>query len=248
MSEEKLSSDELENRWTKLRTVLETQGTEACIAAIQSEPQTIHRDQLFRWSIRKLGGGVGAATAELDAMIAIGDAAIRNAMDTAGEDSANVIAYNLSANLCDCWGDGDSRNTNHFEAGLRYADLALELRRKLKKGQGPFSMAYWVRGKHLLSLRKPDESADAFRLYLDAERALARENGGNPELIESAPEGLLNAQAFLGLALLRSGKNEGRAMLDEALGILRIRTSVGEGDAKEDAKVYLDQIEESLKR
>jgi hypothetical protein len=37
-------------------------------------------------------------------------------------------------------------------------------------------------------------------------------------------------------------------MLDEALAVLRTRSTEGEGEAKDDAQVYRDQVEESLKR
>jgi hypothetical protein len=258
MSDEKLlSNDELELRWTALRQVFDKDGPSGCIAAIRAESEDSIKNQLYRLSVRKLGGGTGATSAELDGMIAIGDAGIRDQLEVAArrpdvaarwEDSANVIAYNLSANLCDCWGDGDSRSKSHFEAGLRYADQALDMRRKLKKGLGPFSMAFWVRGKHLLSLGRVVEAATAFRECVACEDALAREAGVRGDSVESFPGGLLNARAFLGLSLLRSGDLTGQTMLDEALAVLRSRSVNGEGDAKEDAQIYRDQVEESIKR
>jgi hypothetical protein len=258
MAEENvLSSDELELRWSRLREVVDAEGAPGCITAIRSESDNARRNQLSRLAVRKLGGGVGATGSALDAMIAIGDAAIQDllkaATDQPGEalrwlDNANVLAYNLSANLCDCWGDGDSRQSRHFETGLRYANHALELRRKLNKGHGPFSMAHWVRGKHLLSLGKAIEASDAFRECLECETSLARESGDNPDANESAPAGLLNARAFLGLSLLRAGDPDGQAMLNAALEVLRTRSTRGEGEARDDAQVYREQIEESIRR
>jgi hypothetical protein len=254
-----LSNDELDLRWTELRHILDKSGIAACIAAIRSETDNARRNQLYRLAVRKLGGGVGATSADLDAMITIGDNGIRDLLGIASsctdeaaqwEDLANILAYNLSANLCDCWGDGDSRERKHFEAGLGYADQALELRRKLNKGPGPFSMAYWARGKHLLSLGKPTEAAAVFRECLACEDAMARESGMDPSVIESAPSGALNARAFLGLSLLSAGDPAGKGMLGEALAVLRTRSAEGEGEgeAKDDAQVYRDQVEESLKR
>jgi hypothetical protein len=258
MSDENvLSNDELELRWTALREVLDKNGAGACIHAIQSESNNDRRNQLYRLAVRKLGGGVGATAAELDAMMAIGDAAIRDLLEVAAhqpddaarwEDNANILAYNLSANLCDCWGDGDSRHKRHFETGLRYANQALEMRRKLNKGHGPFSMAYWARGKHLLSLGKPAEAADAFRECVACEISLAREGGAKPDVNESAPAGLLNSRAFLGLSLLRAGDASGQAMLDSALEVLRARATGSDGEERDDAQVYLDQVQESIKR
>jgi len=143
MADEKsLTPEELEQRWMAVKQILDNEGKAACIAAICTEKNESYRQQLFRFAIRKLGGGTGATSTALDQMIEIGDAAIRHSLETADQDGANVIAFNLSANLCDCWGDGDSRLKRHFEAGLRYADQALKFRRKLNKEPKPFSMAY----------------------------------------------------------------------------------------------------------
>lgn len=109
-------------------------------------------------------------------------------------------------------------------------------------------MAHWAKGKHLLSLGKATEGAEAFRDCLACEISLAREGGTNPDVNEFAPGGLLNARAFLSLALLRAGDPSGQAMLDAALAVLRSRSTSGEGEAKEDAQAYRDQVEESIKR
>jgi hypothetical protein len=257
MAEEKtLSNDELEARWTALRRTIDTEGVASCCKAIAEEPDPACRVSIFKFAIRKLGGGVGATSADLDAMIAVGDSGIVSMLEIARRsgdearwtDQANITAYNLSANLCDCWGDGDSRLKRHFEAGLRYAGQALEFRRQLKKGPGPFSMAYWAQGKHLLSLKRPAEAAAAFRASLEAEESMVRENKGDPGDLGSAPGSLLNSRAFLGLALRESGQVTGAAMLDECLTLLRSQAEHGEGEVKEDAQVYLDQIVESVRR
>ena len=250
------SNEELEARWTTLRRILDDEGSAACCAAIGAESDDANRITLFKLAIRKLGGGTGATPAELDAMIAIGDFAILNALEIARRssetarwtDQANIMAYNLSANLCDCWGDGDSRARRHFDTGLRYANQALEFRRELKKGPGPFSMAYWAQGKHLLSLGRPAEAAAAFRASLEAEESLVRESGGDPGALKDAPGSLLNSRAFLGLALRESGQDAGTAMLDESLALLRSQLESGQGEVKEDAQVYVDQIVESVRR
>jgi len=245
-SEKPLSAEELEARWSVLRRTIDNDGVPACCTAIQSEIDSERREQLFRYAIRKLGGGTGASASDLDAMVTIGNAATSN---TEGrETQVNVMAFDLSANLCDCWGDGDSRRKSNFEAGLRFADLALELRKTLKKDASSFSMAHWARGKHLLSLGRAKEAADAFQESLRCEQTAARENGQDPSSLETVPGGLLNSRAFLGLSMVRSGRPEGNAMLEDTIAILRNRAEHGEGELKEDAQVYLDQIQESIKR
>jgi len=66
--------------------------------------------------------------------------------------------------------------------------------------------------------------------------------------MESAPGGWLNTRAFLGLSLLRAGDASGQNMLDEALRALRSQAQHGEGEMKDDAQVFRDQIDESTKR
>ena len=83
---------------------------------------------------------------------------------------------------------------------------------------------------------------------MNCEQIAVRENGQDSSSLENAPGGLLNARAFLGLSMARSGRQEGNAMLEESIAILRNRVEHGEGEMKEDAQVYLDQIQESLKR
>jgi len=251
MADEKtLAEAELETRWTALRSILDREGSNACCAGLLSEADDVVRNQLFRFVIRKLGGGAGATTAELDAMVVIGEAAITNALNTAQrraheaarwQDEANISMFNLSANLCDCWGDGDSREQRHFEAGLRFADRALDLRRQLKKGPRPFAIAYWARGKHLLSVKRFLEAAEAFR------SALAKEEEVAPQPVEAVP-GVLMERAFLGFSLMRAGKEEGAPMLEGALSALRAIVEKGEGENKDDAQSYLDQILETMRR
>jgi len=257
MADEKtLAEAELETRWIALRSILDREGTAACCAGILSEPDDVVRNQLFRFAIRKLGGGTGATPAELDAMVVIGEAAITNALNTAQQrphetarwqDEANISMFNLSANLCDCWGDGDSREQRQFEAGLRFADQALDWRRQLKKGPHPFAIAYWARGKHLLSLKRPLEAADAFRSALAKEEEVVESRDGPTQSAENAP-GVLGDRAFLGFSLMRAGKEEGAPMLEAALNGLRAIVETGEGENKDDAQSYLDQILETMRR
>jgi hypothetical protein len=256
MSGEKtLTEVELDERLSSLRTVLDTDGARACCANISSEPDDSVRNQLFRFVIRKLGGRTGATAKDLDDMVLIGEAAIENALriaerrpDEADQwrDQANISMFNLSANLCDCWGDGDSRELRHFEAGLRFADHALDLRRQLKKGPGPFAMAFWARGKHLLSLKRPVEAADAFRNALENDQKILKEKESTPQAPETTPSVLMDT-AFLGFSLMRAGKAEGASMLESALTNLRMMTESSEDEVRDDAQLYVDEIQETMR-
>ena len=170
-------------------------GAPAGIAAVtHAAADPAARNTLYRLTLRKLAFGTWAAAeapAMLDAMIALGDATIANALAAGLTDEANITAYNMAANLCDCWGDAFTRDSHHFEKGLGYAEQALTLRRALEKGPGPFAMAFWAKGKHLLSLGRYADAAQAFSYALEKETEKAE---------GATSDGMTTAAGFLALA------------------------------------------------
>lgn len=252
-----LSVEELEAIWLQLHPAFLKNSAEAVLNFVETKDNAIARNQILRFAIRKIGGATGASATDLDGVIIIGDAAIANAMAAADQetessalwiDEANISALNLSVNLCDCWGDGDSRHAQHFAAGLRYADLALELRVELKKGPGPFSMAHWVRGKHLLSLKRPNDAAAAFSSSLACERDLARAKGISPVASAQSPASLLSSQAFMGYAQVQSGNKAGLKLFEEAQGFLKFQSESQDKDISGDALTFLQQLAETALR
>ena len=103
----------------------------------------------------------------LDRMREIYEASISEALAIADGDEAliehaNVLSYNLSANLADCWDDAvEPRTIEHFQAGIVAANRCLELRKKLKKPPAAMAMAFFTLGVHEYSLQH----------YADAEKA-----------------------------------------------------------------------------
>src|SRR5439155_7954781 len=95
---------------------------------------------------------------------------------------ANLILYNTSANLADCWGDDFIREPRHFEKGLEYARKALWYREHLGKAAANKAMAWWAIGKHLMSLGHLEESRDAFATSFDYEVKAAGEAGKPAEV------------------------------------------------------------------
>ena len=77
---------------------------------------------------------------------------------------ANVMLYNLSADMAECWADENFSKTNGcFEIGLQAAMDCLKLRQRLQKDNASFSMAYWALGMHQLSLHHNRESLESFK-------------------------------------------------------------------------------------
>lgn len=242
-----LSKDELESRWLEWDSLRKREGIKILIDHVTAETDAMQRNQIFRLIIRKLGGGSSTTAQDLDEMDSVGTHAVAHALKQAenGEEQvfwleeANVNAYNLSANFCDCWGDGEERQTRHFEQGLVFAEWALDLRRVLQKGPAAFAPVHWVRGKHLLSLKRSYEAMQAFFQAARAEAEVGMEKGLSRE---SASQ--VMASAFVGLAQKQAGQDKG--IFDESIGLLEKMRDEG-GDQSEDAKFYLVQIEESYR-
>ena len=127
--------------------------------------------------------------------------------------SANVLSYNLSADLVDCWpGDDDPREPRHYKAGLEAAQNCLAWRKELQKGPGPFSKAYWLKGAHELSLWRTQDAVDSFKASLEYAREQAGDSG--EELSSDSPWSVLLGEGFLRLAELANGRQEALAEFD----------------------------------
>ncbi|MCC7540718.1 MAG: hypothetical protein IT379_31165 [Deltaproteobacteria bacterium] len=214
---------------TTLESTLRDGRARALLAASEGLDSK-ERVALLKRAIRAIAFGTWPADC-LDEMTTLGDEAIRVALESGDDAEANVLSFNLAANLCDCWGDAYTRETRHFEKGLAYAERALELRARLGSPPDKVAMAHWARGKHLLSLGRPSEATDALTAY----RACLTK-AADPD-----PTAALAADAYLAIA--RESAGEAAAAADyaramEALGALE-RSEPARAD---DVKVYVDQL------
>jgi hypothetical protein len=159
----------------EMERLLRENGAEAVIAKARSVGDPGER--VVAWSIAQRAAGE-CMTCDLDGIIAVVHAGIADdlaqATHAADEgmrrnlvDAANVLSYNLSAALADCWpNDTRLRERRHLEAGLAAANDCLRWREELGKGPFPFSIAWWAKGIHLLSLGRVPEAEDAFERAL----------------------------------------------------------------------------------
>ena len=128
-------------------------------------------------SIRNGINKIYIETKQLDRMQEIYDACISEALafgNANGDEKflayANVTSYNLAANLADCWLDAEeNRTTKHFKAGVKSAELCLDLRVRLNKPPAAMAMAYFLLGVHKYSLRQYTSAEDAWVNKLDFE-------------------------------------------------------------------------------
>jgi tetratricopeptide (TPR) repeat protein len=155
---------------------------------------------------------------ELDDYVAMADAGIEEAMRQAKEatateeiealvDRANVMSYNLSADLAECWpGDTLSRAPRHFERGLSAALQCVEWRMELEKGPYPLFIAYWAAGMHQLSLGRDEQALYTLNQALNRAQQHTIDSGLPLGLAPEAGFDLILAHGYLGIALEQCGR------------------------------------------
>lgn len=156
----------------------------------------------------------------LDDIVKVADAGILEAMgqaNTAADpdtirallDIANVMSFNLSADLAECWpGDTLARSSEHFERGLSAALQCVEWRRELGKGDSPLFMAYWAAGMHQMSLDRPEEAVYNLVKSLNHAQQAAVDEGLTLGLHSGAGFQLILAHGYLGLAMEMYGTED----------------------------------------
>jgi len=157
-------------------------------------------------------------------------------------DGANVISFNLAADLADCWpGDEMPREQRHFERGLQAAEDCLKWREMLGKPAQPFSMAYWVHGMHALSLGDTETAISSFQSSLEYAQQVAADEGASTEIVPDGTFGVILEAGYLGLARWKAGDEGGQELYGEALAAFTGQLE-DEGKA-EDARFGIDQLE-----
>jgi hypothetical protein len=227
---------EPDQEWTQLRPLAEAGDVASILQQIKAVPDDAARISLYRATIRHLAFDEWR-NKNLDVMTALADSVVEDC-ELLGADylqQANVICFNTSANLADCWGDDFPREPRHFEKGIEYAKKALWFREHLGKGPGALAMATWALGKHQQSLGLNVEATDTFRECLALERQAADEADKPAEISPKAPDGFLIAAGYLAL-MERDSETLTKlaAVLDEMI-------SRG-GEEKVDGEIILRQL------
>lgn len=242
-----------EIHWDEMRTLMEKEGPDAVIEFIAGFDDAEQRRKLFSFgrfafAMRDWEGK------NLDAVVAVANAGIAEGLRQAEAapsaeeaaklvDFANVMSYNLSADLAECWpGDTLPRDKRHFEAGLKAAEDCIRWREELGKGPGPFAMAYWAKGMHQLSLGDVAGAVENFEKSYDYNVEVAKEEGAAAEVSPEAGFGLILAEGYVGLAQWAGGDEAGKGRYEAAI------TAFREGaekypDKKDDFQFGVDQLE-----
>ncbi|MEK7347457.1 MAG: hypothetical protein AABZ94_01160 [Candidatus Eisenbacteria bacterium] len=215
----------------------------------ERDPDT--RRSLWRLALRRLDDRESPLR-NFEFLIDVAQAGIDDSMTLANQagdgetastwaDAANVLSYNLSAALADCWPDDPApRETHHFEIGLRAAEDCIRWRWELGKPPDRRGMAYWASGMHHLSLGNLIESYGAF---VTAEK-LARGTTKGHHGAGVEPEGnfgVILYHGYAGIARWLMGEDEGRRDYERACRAFE-HTGAADPERKEDAQFGLEQL------
>ncbi len=238
-----------EEHWPQLKATLEADGADAAVAYVAAQEAAV-RDALFRKA--RVGVAMGEWDGKnLDAVVALADAGIAAALQRAESaadpteveaalQDANVISFNLAADLADCWpGDDLPRDRRHFERGERAGEDCVRWRHELAKPASSLQLGWWALGIHRLHLgRTAVEAMD--QSWAQAVRA-AEEEDEPTAIAPDAGFTVLLSAGYAGLARMAQRDDAGQEVYNAAIEAFREQLSDGERSA--DASFGIDQLE-----
>jgi len=209
-----------------------TQGPEAALGYLRGFPDPEDRESLALYARHAL---ILGAEPLLDAYAAVARFGIDDALSREQLDAANVMSYNLAADLADCWpGDETQRTRSHFEQGLEAAKRCIQLREQLGAPADKLATAWWARGMHEISLGASVDAAESFA------RAVAIGTDGE--------FGTMLAQGYLGLARWIGGDEEARARYEGMRDLFEAQAGADDAELAEDARFGLEQLAKVARR
>ncbi len=247
-----------EESWPVLKEIFECKGAQALVSFISSQDELLERRALFLMASQRISQGQDLSR-NLDDVITISRAAIDEFFDQYEAESdtehallrlegANILSYNLAADLAPCWADDEEvRESRHYEAGLRCANDCLDWRKQLQKGAVSFSMAWWAQGVHQAGLGRWDRACESFQAALEAAMDDARENG-TPETVGPDASFYLNiASGWLEFARWRSGDSSSYDRFLETMGAFSTQID-RDDETRDDAMIGVQQLQIAAQR
>ncbi len=241
-----------ENHWEELKRLMEEGGPRAVIDFVAGFDDELERRKLYSfcnqafsmrdWKGKNLDGLVTVVEEGVAEGLRQAAAAADAETRAKRTDYANMMSYNLSANLAECWpGDEEPRERRHFSKGLELAKKCITWREELKKGAGPFAMAHWACGMHALSLGDAAAAREDFQKSLEYAVENAGAEGNDAECASGGDFSVVLGHGYLGLARMAAGDAGGREIYDRALDAFRA-TVEDFPERKDDAQFGLDQL------
>jgi len=236
-----------------LRAALDTGGAAAAVQFINGFGDELQRRVLYHFAKNELIENPEQAR-DFNAYIAVVNAGIaellRQAVAAADEETrgrrtwgAQVLSYNLAADLAECWpGDVTPRSQAQRERGLKAAQDCLSWCTQLGKGPAELSTALWVQGMHQLGLGDRAGAVASWQQSRDY-AVQAQQAAGKPTAVGAdADWSVLLTSGYLALGRLATGDAAGAELYRQATEALR--EQLVDAEKKDDAQYCLDQLEE----
>lgn len=241
-----------EQRWAELKAHMEQGGAAEVVRYIDTIPDPETRRTVYAVAQKGFANKDWAGK-NFDALIEVVMAGIGESLRQAleaedGEETwkltefANILSYNLSADLAECWpGDESPRERRHFEAGLRAAEDCVRWRRELGKPPERRAMAYWAVGMHQLSLGNTYEALGAFETAAGLS-CVAVVGTGRDEIKAGGDFGVLLYAGYLGIAKWVLAKHGGKEAYEAACAAFEETAEKYDGEQREDAIFGVNQL------
>jgi hypothetical protein len=254
MDHEALLNAPAEDQARVIQEMCEVEGPEALVNWIQTAPGDETRRKLYGQAFVHLDQR-NWLNPNLDAQVSVARAGIaeylrqselhRDDLEQSRKlkDSANILSYNLSANLADCWPDDPlPREQRHFVEGFAAADNCVHWREQLGKGPRSLSMAYWAKGIHLLALSDIPGAVESWQqAYEQAQRA-ALEAGKSAQADADGDFNVILGLGYCGIGKLLSGEQGGQEDFDNALEAFNQQLQCNDEETREEAVIGLGQL------
>ncbi len=239
-----------DEQWPELRHVLEDEGAGALVRRIETFPP---EERIALYTMARTGLVLGDWRGKnLDDYLTVADAGIRWLSSVAAASkpddrptflgAANVISFNLAADLADCWpGDDVPRTTAHFSRGKEAGEACVAWRRELGVSPNSHQLGWWALGYHQLRLGEYDAAHDAFGHALQWARKDAEQAGAAGEVGADAAFSVNLNAGYRALAACVRGDDGAVAEFRETLDAFRAQL---EDPARvDDAQFGLEQLD-----
>jgi len=246
--------------WPGMKEALTQGGVPAALAFINGFADALERRILYVFGRQGMNGRDdqfenGLESPSLDMLVQFADAGIEEMLAQAAAepdeeqrkrriDSANVISYNLGADLADCWpNDRFVRSREHFLRGLQAGSDCIRWRTELGKPPAPFSIAFWVRGMHRLSLGELEDAHADFTESLRYAEQAAQQNNQPSHLSPEADFSVILGHGYQALAEILLEQAGAEEHYEAALDCFLQQKAGSDPEKAEDADYGIQQLE-----
>jgi hypothetical protein len=242
-----------EQQWEPMREAMEKGGPAGVKAFIEGFSDPSERRQLYYFGHRAFSGRDWQGK-DLDQVADFTELGIDELLEhsqaeadaekaKAYKNAGNAMSFNLAADLADCWpGDDVPREHRHFERGLAAAERCIRWREELQAKPEHFSIAWWAKGMHELSLGRHAESLRSFVESRDFAVKSAEAEGHDTSISPDGHWSVLLAAGYVGIAQCAGGDEQGRAALQQCYAALT-EGMKQQPDQAGDLQFCLDQLQ-----